>query len=51
MELQSVADHHPTYPNCDDVIDRDLNVARSILDENRRNIQEGTIDHTNEEDV
>ena len=47
----SLEDRYYTCPNCGELIDRDLNAAKNILDEGLRNISAGTVDYTDGEGV
>lgn len=47
----SLEDRYYTCPNCGELIDRDLNAAKNILDEGLRNISAGTADYTDGEGV
>ena len=47
----SLKDRYYTCPNCGELIDRDLNAAKNILDEGLRNISAGTVDYTDGEGV
>ena len=47
----SLEDRYYTCTNCGELIDRDLNAAKNILDEGLRNISAGTVDYTDGEGV
>ena len=47
----ALSDRYYTCPNCGELIGRDLNAAKNILDEGLRNISAGTVDYTDGEGV
>ena len=50
-EELALSDRYYTCPSCGELIDRDLNTAKNILDEGLRNISAGAVDYTDGEGV